>query len=79
MEAVIDGAGRVVVPKRMRDELGLVAGAKVDISRYGAGVQITPGGRSAHLEREHSGRLVLRGDAPLSDEVMYALIDEGRR
>lgn len=31
------------------------------------------------MEREADGRLVARGDAVVTDELMYALIDSGRR
>ncbi len=79
METVIDSAGRIVVPKHMRDQLGLTPGSKVDISLYGAGVQVTPGGRSARLEREPNGRLVIQGETVLTDDAMYVLIDAGRR
>jgi len=79
MDAVIDSVGRVVLPKQLRDALGLMPGTKVDISRYGSGVQITPGGRTARLEREADGRLVSRGDTVVTDETMYALMDSGRR
>lgn len=67
------------MPKRLRDALGLTAGSTVDISPYGGGVQITPGGRTARLEREADGRLVSHGDTEVTDEMMYALIDSGRR
>ncbi|MFV0458295.1 MAG: AbrB/MazE/SpoVT family DNA-binding domain-containing protein [Actinomycetales bacterium] len=79
MEAVIDSTGRVMLPKKLRDALGLAPGAKVDISVYGGGVHITPGGRTARLERDQSGRLVSHGDAVVTDDMMYALIDSGRR
>ena len=78
MEAVIDTGGRVVIPKQVRDALGLLPGTTVDIAPYGAGVQITPGGRTARLVRDSSGRLVAQGNTPITDEVMYALIDAGR-
>lgn len=39
MKAAIDDAGRVVIPKRLRDELGLTPGA-VEVVRDGAGVRI---------------------------------------
>lgn len=71
--------GRVVVPKPLRDALGLIPGTVVDISRYGSGVQITPGGRTARLERDAAGRLVARSDTVVTDEMMFALIDAGRR
>lgn len=79
MEAVIDSVGRIVVPKPLRDALGLTPGTVVDISPYGSGVQITPGGRTARLERDASGRLVACSDTVVTDEVMFALIDAGRR
>lgn len=79
MEAVIDSGGRVVLPKHLRDALGLTPGTTVDISPYGTGVQVTPGGRTARLEREPDGRLVSVGDAVVTDEMMYSLIDSGRR
>lgn len=79
MEAVIDSGGRILLPKQLRDALGLTPGTTVDISPYGTGVQVTPGGRTARLERESDGRLVARGDAVVTDDLMYALIDSGRR
>lgn len=79
MDAMIDSVGRVVLPKKLRDSLGLTPGTRVDISPYGGGVQITPGGRTARLERESDGRLVSRGDTEVTDEMMHALIDAGRR
>ena len=77
MEAQIDQAGRVVLPKPIRDALGLLPGTKVDISPYGAGVQVIPSGRTARLVDE-GGVLVAEGDTPVDDDVMFALIDAGR-
>lgn len=79
MEAVIDSGGRVVLPKHLRDALGLTPGTTVDISRYGTGVQVTPGGRTARLERAADGRLVSPADTPVTDDMMSALIDSCRR
>ena len=78
METTIDAAGRIVVPKKLRDELGLVAGSTVDISRYGAGLQLVPGGRTARLV-EREGVLVATGDVAITSEMVFALIDAGRR
>ncbi len=79
MEAVIDSVGRIVVPKPLRDALGLTPGTVVDISQYGTGVQITPGGRTARLVRTEDGRLVSRGEEPVTDATVFALLDAGRR
>jgi hypothetical protein len=50
----------------------------VDISRYGAGLQLTPIGRTARLVDE-SGALVATGDTTIDDDVVFGLIDTGRR
>lgn len=78
METTIDAAGRVVVPKQLRDALGLVPGSTIDISPYGAGLQITPGGRTARLERR-GDRLVGVSDRRVTDADVLAAIDAGRR
>lgn len=79
MEAVIDSAGRIVLPKQLRDALGLTPGTKVDISVYDGGLHVMLGGRSARLERDEGRRLVARADTVVTDEMMFALIDLGRR
>ncbi len=78
MEAPIDSVGRIVVPKPLRDALGLSPGTVVDISRYGAGLQLLPTGRTARLIEE-SGALVATGDTAIDDDVVFGLIDTGRR
>ena len=78
MEAVIDQAGRIVLPKPIRDALGLLPGTRVDISAYGAGAQILPAGRTARLVEE-DGVLVAAGETPVDDDVVLALIDAGRK
>ncbi len=78
MKASIDSVGRIVVPKALRDALGLTPGSTVDISRYGAGLQLIPTGRSARLVEE-DGFLVATGDTEIDDDDVFALIDAGRR
>ena len=78
MEAVIDQAGRIVLPKYIRDALGLLPGTKVDISPYGVGVQVLPAGRTARLVEE-DGVLVSAGETPVDDDILFGLIDAGRK
>jgi AbrB family looped-hinge helix DNA binding protein len=78
MEAVVDQAGRIVLPKSIRDALGLLPGTKVDISPYGAGVQVLPAGRTARLIEE-DGVLVSAGETPVDDDILFGLIDAGRK
>jgi AbrB family looped-hinge helix DNA binding protein len=68
----------MVIPKPLRDALGLTAGSTVDISRYGAGLQLIPTGRTASLVDE-SGVLVATGDTVIDDDDVFGLLDAGRR
>ena len=78
MEAIVDQAGRIVLPKFIRDALGLLPGTTVDISPYGAGVQVVPAGRTARIVEE-GDVLVSAGDTPVSDDILFGLIDAGRK
>jgi hypothetical protein len=66
------------LPKAIRDALGLLPGTKVDISPYGAGAQIVPTGRTARLVEE-DGVLVAAGETPVDDDMVFALVDAGRK
>ncbi|HEY3087291.1 MAG TPA: AbrB/MazE/SpoVT family DNA-binding domain-containing protein [Jatrophihabitantaceae bacterium] len=78
MEATLDSVGRIVIPKALRQALGLRAGSTVDISRYGAGLQLVPTGRTARLVDE-DGALVATGTTKIDDNDVFALIDSARR
>ena len=78
MEATIDSGGRILLPKALRDSLGLTPGSTVDVSAYGDGITIIPGGRTAEVIESEDGRLIGRGSSRISDEDILALIDAGR-
>lgn len=78
MKAVVDSVGRVVVPKALRDALGFQPGSEVEISRYGAGLQMVSAGRTAQVVLEE-GVPVATGDTRIDDESVFGLIDAGRR
>lgn len=78
METRVDAVGRIVIPKPLRDALGLTSGSTVDVSVYGAGLQVVPGGRTATLV-EQDGVLVVTGETRIDDDVVFGLIDAGRR
>ena len=78
MQTTIDSVGRIVVPKALRDALGLQPGTTVDVSIYGAGLQVLPAGRTARVV-EVDGALLADSDTPLTDDVVFGLIDALRR
>lgn len=78
VRTTIDSAGRIVVPKQLRDALGLGAGAAVDVSFYGAGLQVTPVSRTARLT-QLGDTLVADSDTAIDDDTIFELIDASRR
>lgn len=80
MTITIDGAGRVVIPKAIREALGFSAGVSLIVTSDGVGVRIEPetsGGRVVEVD----GRLTVisaTGRAVTDREVREA-IDAGRR
>lgn len=78
MDSKVDAAGRIVIPKPLRDALRLVPGSSVDVAAYGTGLHVQPGGRTARLV-EVDGVLVGDSDARFGDIDVLGLLDAGRR
>ena len=81
MTTTIDKAGRVIVPKAMRDELGLTGGTEVEIGLVDGRVDIAPVASHIRLERKR-GRLVAASDRDmpaLTADDVRALLEELRR
>jgi AbrB family looped-hinge helix DNA binding protein len=77
MRAAIDKAGRVVIPKSLRDELGLQPG-EVEVIPQGMGLRLEP--LAAEGLDERDGRLVIpSGGARVDDALVRSLRDAGRR
>lgn len=77
MHATIDKAGRLVIPKPLRDQLGLRPGV-VDVVAEGTGLRVEPLAEESLEERD--GRLVIPSTgAPIDDDLVRALRDAGRR
>ena len=77
MRATIDKAGRLVIPKPLRDHLGLRPG-EVEVVADGAGLRIEPVAEGSVENR--GGRLVIpSGGAELDDELVRSLRDAGQR
>jgi AbrB family looped-hinge helix DNA binding protein len=62
MRATLDRFGRIVVPKDIRDRLGLKPGAEVELDEQGAEIILKPAERTTPL-RVEQGVLVFGGTA----------------
>jgi AbrB family looped-hinge helix DNA binding protein len=87
METTIDRFGRVVIPKRVREDLGLVVGESLVIEARDEGILLRPAREGAVLK--HKGRvLVFIGNGTgepgdlvrtLRDERLHRLVGGARR
>ena len=77
MRTTIDRAGRLVIPRSLRDRIGLANGGEVDLELDGASVRIAPvTGRDLTEER---GLLVIpAAGTPITGAAVRELIDADR-
>jgi AbrB family looped-hinge helix DNA binding protein len=81
MRTTIDGAGRVVIPKVIRDEAGLHAGVDVDIHLRDGRIEIEAATVPMRVG-ERDGRAVIEaeGEMPaLTDEAVRDILERIRR
>lgn len=78
MKTKVDDVGGIVLPKPMRERLGLSAGTVVDVTLYGDGIHVAPGGRTARLERR-DGKFVAVAETEVTDDDVFDIIDSVRR
>jgi AbrB family looped-hinge helix DNA binding protein len=77
MRTTIDKAGRLVIPKQLRDHLGLTPG-EVEVTADGAALRVEPIAGTEVVQR--SGFLVIPASgASLSDDDVRALRDALQR
>jgi AbrB family looped-hinge helix DNA binding protein len=77
MRATIDQAGRLVIPKQLRDHVGIRPGA-VEVTADGSGLRIELPAEEALVERR--GRLMIAGGGTrIDDEMVRSLRDAAQR
>jgi len=71
MKATIDSAGRLVIPKALRDELGLWPG-KVEVEADGADLRVRPAAEDS-LDEQDGWLLVPASGLVVTDQDVQAL------
>lgn len=77
MKLTMDKGGRLVVPKPLREALGLGDGGEVEVTVYWGGLHIVPGGCTARII-EVDGQLVADSDTVTCDEMIIGPMDSKR-
>jgi AbrB family looped-hinge helix DNA binding protein len=81
MIATIDGAGRIVVPKRLREELGFRPGQELKLSAVDGRLEVEHPTTPMRLEKQR-GRLVAVADhamPTLTPELVRDTLEQVRR
>jgi AbrB family looped-hinge helix DNA binding protein len=81
MRTSLDAAGRVVIPKEMRDRLGLRRGRLVEIREREGRIEIEPAATAMSLVRRSGGAVAVSGEKlpPLTDELVRDTLERTRR
>ncbi|HEY0866013.1 MAG TPA: AbrB/MazE/SpoVT family DNA-binding domain-containing protein [Fimbriimonas sp.] len=61
MQLTVDNFGRVVLPKEVRDRLGLTPKSRLTLIEERGGIRLEPVDSTSQVVRGHEGILVLRG------------------
>jgi AbrB family looped-hinge helix DNA binding protein len=80
MRVSVDKVGRIVIPKRLRDQAGIRAETELDLVFDGVAIRLEPVMTHERVVDRRDGLPVLRAlpDVVLTDDVVRALRDEQR-
>jgi AbrB family looped-hinge helix DNA binding protein len=79
MKATIDAAGRLVVPKPLRDELGFAAGTELELAAVNGALEVRAPSRVRIEDGPHGLHFVAHDADTLTTEQVRELIERGRR
>lgn len=81
MKSTIDAAGRIVVPKALRERLGLIGGRTIEIRERDGRLEIEPAPTPMRLVRRRGGRVAVpaRKLPPLTDDIVRDTLEQIRR
>jgi AbrB family looped-hinge helix DNA binding protein len=77
----MDSAGRLVIPKSLRDRVGLVAGEELELRERDGRIEIEPAPTAMRLAKGKRGVSAVADVAlpPLTDEVVRETLERIRR
>jgi AbrB family looped-hinge helix DNA binding protein len=78
MHITIDSAGRVVVPKQMRDELGLTPQTPLEIDVVDGHLEVSAHPEPARLVAGPHGPSIAASGTPLTDEDVRSTLEAVR-
>lgn len=81
MKTTIDRAGRIIIPKPVRDRVGLQGGETIEVSERGGIIEIEVTATTMSLKETRDGPVVtVDKDMPLlTDEIVRETIERIRR
>ena len=79
MRATIDGAGRLVVPKPLRDELGFAPGTELELAAVNGALEVRVPSRVRVADGPHGLHFAADRADQLTDEQVRDLIEKSRR
>lgn len=79
MQVTIDQAGRIVIPKAVRDHFGLRKDSTLELEERADGFVLKPVGQEATLVRRRNGRLMIVGTGGVvTDDEIRRIMQETR-
>ena len=81
MQSTIDTAGRLVIPKAIRERLGLTGGQLVEIRERDGAIEIEPASTPMHLVDRKGGPVAVPAEdlPPLTDDIVRNTLERTRR
>jgi len=79
MRTTMDAAGRLVIPKPLRDELGFTPGVELELGAVDGHLEVTVPSRVRVEDGPHGVRFAAAAGDTLSAEQVRELMERGRR